>query len=300
MISSWNLKSYAATWRSDPASRRWWNLPEAIGSEWSQVYRLPSGVATENKPAAAEDAKIDLFEDDDEFEEFEIDQGIGMADGAHNELEGLGGLTTSIGQLNIENTSLPSTRGDQNDIQDDGSDNFWFEDDLSNDILDDDSSHASVLNREGRCRLNKNHTMGYRFGITAGKEASAQEGFNVGFRQSVHVGYRWGLVRGITSALAGLSDSSKEKLVKKFENRERFLNLDKSVQAISANDSLKMYYNSILQNGSVHSQDHSEGDQQVASLTDEDSNSNKSENLYKDLISLLNDASEINVNAIKT
>ncbi|XP_029124176.2 protein DELETION OF SUV3 SUPPRESSOR 1(I) [Elaeis guineensis] len=31
-------------------------------------------MATENRPAAAEDAKIDLFEDDDEFEEFEIDQ----------------------------------------------------------------------------------------------------------------------------------------------------------------------------------------------------------------------------------
>ncbi|XP_008800227.2 protein yae1-like [Phoenix dactylifera] len=222
-----------------------------------------------------------------------------MADGAHNELEDLGGLTTSIGKLNIENSSLPSARGDQNDLQDDGSDNFWFEDDLSNEIVDDGSSHASVLNREGRCRHNKNHTMGYRDGITAGKEASAQEGFNVGFRQSVHVGYRWGLVRGITSVLAGLSDSSKEKLVKKFEIRDRFLNLDKSVQAISANDALKMY-NSILQNGSVHSHDHSEGDLQAASLTDEDSSSNKLENIYKDLISLLNDAPEINVNAIKT
>lgn len=41
----------------------------------SQVDRLPSGMATEDKPAAVEDAKIDLFEDDDEFEEFEIDQG---------------------------------------------------------------------------------------------------------------------------------------------------------------------------------------------------------------------------------
>ncbi|XP_020244448.1 protein DELETION OF SUV3 SUPPRESSOR 1(I)-like [Asparagus officinalis] len=29
---------------------------------------------TEAKPTATEDAKIDLFEDDDEFEEFEIDQ----------------------------------------------------------------------------------------------------------------------------------------------------------------------------------------------------------------------------------
>lgn len=40
--------------------------------------------------------------------------------------------------------------------------------------------------------------MGYRDGIAAGKEASAQEGFNEGFKQSVHIGYNWGLVRGIT------------------------------------------------------------------------------------------------------
>lgn len=32
-------------------------------------------MATESKAAPAEDAKIDLFEDDDEFEEFEIDEG---------------------------------------------------------------------------------------------------------------------------------------------------------------------------------------------------------------------------------
>ncbi|RWW19520.1 hypothetical protein BHE74_00038176 [Ensete ventricosum] len=31
-------------------------------------------MATEAKPAATEDAKMDLFEDDDEFEEFEIDR----------------------------------------------------------------------------------------------------------------------------------------------------------------------------------------------------------------------------------
>lgn len=33
-------------------------------------------MATEQPKPAAEDAKIDLFEDDDEFEEFEIDQGM--------------------------------------------------------------------------------------------------------------------------------------------------------------------------------------------------------------------------------
>lgn len=32
----------------------------------------------------------------------------------------------------------------------------------------------------------------------AGKEASAQEGFNTGFSESVFVGYKWGLVRGVS------------------------------------------------------------------------------------------------------
>ncbi|XP_020580543.1 protein DELETION OF SUV3 SUPPRESSOR 1(I)-like [Phalaenopsis equestris] len=31
-------------------------------------------MATETKPSAGEDAKMDLFEDDDEFEEFEISE----------------------------------------------------------------------------------------------------------------------------------------------------------------------------------------------------------------------------------
>uniref|UniRef100_A0A0A9AI04 Essential protein Yae1 N-terminal domain-containing protein n=1 Tax=Arundo donax TaxID=35708 RepID=A0A0A9AI04_ARUDO len=40
--------------------------------------------------------------------------------------------------------------------------------------------------------------MGYRDGIIQGQKDSAQEGFNVGFWYSVHVGYKWGLVRGVT------------------------------------------------------------------------------------------------------
>lgn len=32
-------------------------------------------MATETKPVAAEDPKVDLFEDDDEFEEFEFGEG---------------------------------------------------------------------------------------------------------------------------------------------------------------------------------------------------------------------------------
>lgn len=42
------------------------------------------------------------------------------------------------------------------------------------------------------------YQIGYRDGLIAGKEASAQEGFNIGFKQSVLTGYNWGLVRGVT------------------------------------------------------------------------------------------------------
>ena len=43
-----------------------------------------------------------------------------------------------------------------------------------------------------------NYQIGYRDGLVAGKEASAQEGFNIGFKESVFVGQAWGLVRGVT------------------------------------------------------------------------------------------------------
>lgn len=38
----------------------------------------------------------------------------------------------------------------------------------------------------------------YRDGIIAGKEASAQEGFNFGVKESVVDGFNLGLVRGVT------------------------------------------------------------------------------------------------------
>ena len=44
----------------------------------------------------------------------------------------------------------------------------------------------------------ENFQIGYRDGLIAGKEASAQQGFNIGFKQSVCVGYNWGLARGVT------------------------------------------------------------------------------------------------------
>ncbi|MCL7047380.1 hypothetical protein MKW94_003859, partial [Papaver nudicaule] len=54
------------------------------------------------------------------------------------------------------------------------------------------------------------------------QEAAAQEGFTSGFKESVSVGYKWGVVCGISSALACLPDGLKEKLVESLEAREKF------------------------------------------------------------------------------
>ncbi|RCV05432.1 hypothetical protein SETIT_1G083600v2 [Setaria italica] len=100
---------------------------------------------------------------------------------------------------------------------------------------------CSNFDREWIHRQNQFHKMGYRDGITEGQKDSAQEGFHVGFRQSVNVGYKWGLVRGVTSALASLPDSLKEKL--------------SSVQEISADDA-KMFHESICQSSHPSEKSH--------------------------------------------
>ncbi|KAI5316612.1 hypothetical protein L3X38_036319 [Prunus dulcis] len=54
----------------------------------------------------------------------------------------------------------------------------------------------------------------------AGKAASSQEVFNIGFRQSVLLGFNWGLVtRG---ALAYLPDGLREKLIETEDKRTGF------------------------------------------------------------------------------
>ncbi|CAD5174145.1 unnamed protein product [Musa acuminata subsp. malaccensis] len=88
--------------------------------------------------------------------------------------------------------------------------------------------------------------MGYRDGTSAGNEASAQEGFNIGFKQSASSGYKWGIVSGIIVGLMGafvsLPDQFKEKLVKELEDRGRFQSLYKPVQKISTDDALVIMY----------------------------------------------------------
>ncbi|MQM07770.1 hypothetical protein Taro_040613 [Colocasia esculenta] len=98
--------------------------------------------------------------------------------------------------------------------------------------------------------------MGYRDGVIAGKEAAAQEGFNAGYKQAVLSGYNWGMVRGVTSALAGLPASLRDKLAATGESKDRLGRLYESVQSISSDDALKMFHEDMSSRGSKkpHSQ----------------------------------------------
>lgn len=104
-------------------------------------------------------------------------------------------LYSSVGNSRLSNEELgPSSSGnildcDGDELHDDGS--VW-------DGFSDGLEKSSELDREWQRRHDQFHTIGYRDGLIAGKEAAAQEGFNVGFKQSVMVGYKWGLVRGVT------------------------------------------------------------------------------------------------------
>lgn len=125
-----------------------------------------------------------------------------------------------------------------------------------NDSCEDDGSlwggsdegleETSDLDREWHRRHDQFHTIGYRDGLIAGKEAASQEGFNVGFKQSVSIGYKLGLVRGVSSVLASLPDDLKEKLVGIEENRSKFQSLYESVNSLSTADALRLFHDDIM------------------------------------------------------
>lgn len=110
---------------------------------------------------------------------------------------------------------------------------------------DDEVNEASDMDKEWQRRRDQFHTMGYRDGVIAGKEASSQEGFNIGFKKSVLVGYNWGLVRGVTSTLASLPDGLREKLIETEEQRTGFQGLYESVHSLSTTDALRLFNDEI-------------------------------------------------------
>ncbi|GAB4827625.1 hypothetical protein Ancab_034509 [Ancistrocladus abbreviatus] len=116
-----------------------------------------------------------------------------------------------------------------------GDDSFWG-------YFDEEADGASELDREWQKRREEFYNSGYRDGITAGQNASAQEGFNKGFKDSVLVGHKWGLVRGVTCALAFLPEQLREKMIETEEHRLEFQSLGESARSISTQDVLKLFH----------------------------------------------------------
>ncbi|KAK1620991.1 hypothetical protein QYE76_026508 [Lolium multiflorum] len=97
-----------------------------------------------------------------------------------NGSEDVKGLAASLGDLQVG--ASPSSPSREKEID-------WLGngDDASSDdgVWDD----AAILDRDWAHRKNQFVKMGYRDGITEGQKDAAQEGLNIGFSQSVHVGY---------------------------------------------------------------------------------------------------------------
>ncbi|KAL4570401.1 hypothetical protein LXL04_026053 [Taraxacum kok-saghyz] len=97
---------------------------------------------------------------------------------------------------------------------------------------------SSDLKREWERRKEQFHAIGYRDGLIAGKEASAQIGFNEGFKEFVVDGFKWGVIRGVTGALDCIGSEIKEKLIESKETRSKFHDLFESVNHLSTTDAL--------------------------------------------------------------
>ncbi|KAJ3676222.1 hypothetical protein LUZ60_003634 [Juncus effusus] len=202
-------------------------------------------------------------------------------------------LTSATSELEKASIGSPN-RDDQ--IQTKGQEGAFHDGEIWDDESDENSNPESNLKREWNWRHNQFHTMGYREGITVGKKDSAQEGFNIGFKQSAPVGRKWGLIRGIISALASLPESSIEKLVPNIEMRQKLLDLFKSVKEISSDDALRIYHQVIIQNKSMQSFDSCDHSEEIFRSKD-GNNSNKLEQQYRDLVILLGNCPEIKINS---
>ncbi|CAG7897285.1 unnamed protein product, partial [Brassica rapa] len=110
---------------------------------------------------------------------------------------------------------------------------------------DEEPSEAYSMNKDTENMREKFHMLGYRDGISAGQEAAAQEGYNVGYKESVLAGYKFGIVRGVSSALAFLPDDLREKLIDEQETRDKFRNLHGSVHDLSTEAALKLFYGAL-------------------------------------------------------
>ncbi|KAG5227686.1 protein YAE [Salix suchowensis] len=188
-------------------------------------------------------------------------------------------------QLSVSSAELVSKPITSGDLQDDDGP-LW-------DVSDEELDRESDLDREWKRRHDQFHTIGYRDGVISGKEASAQEGFNIGFKQSVLAGYNWGVVRGVTSALACLPDALKERLIEEQGQRNKFQGFYETVHSVSTTDALKLFHDDVLRKKEEEQSEHAMASSDVSGMNKDSSGCRHLENYVGELQSLLLESPEI-------
>ncbi|XP_047147746.1 uncharacterized protein LOC124820145 [Vigna umbellata] len=193
-----------------------------------------------------------------------------------------------LSKLELTSTSAVDDKDKLNDRGGDDDLSFW---DDSDDKLD----SSLDLDREWQRRHDQFHTIGYRDGLIAGKEASAQEGFNIGFKQSVFDGYSWGVVRGVTSAFSHLPLQLKERLIPTQEKRNEFQGLYESVHSLSTPDALGLFGEEIKAQEALEHSEGSEASHHTVGLQEHPSHGSQLRNYRGQLESLISDFPAIDI-----
>ncbi|KAG4988353.1 hypothetical protein JHK82_030697 [Glycine max] len=192
-----------------------------------------------------------------------------------------------LSKLELTSTSADDQENKANDCDDDDL-SLW-------DDSDDKLESLSDLDREWQRRHDQFHTIGYRDGLIAAKEASAQEGFNIGFKQSVLDGYSWGVVRGVTSAFSHLPRQLKARLIETQEKRNEFQGLYESVHSLSTTDALRLFSKEIKAQEALEQSEHSEVSHHTAGLQEQPSHGSQLRSYRGQLESLLCDFPAIDI-----
>ncbi|CAA7018710.1 unnamed protein product [Microthlaspi erraticum] len=142
-------------------------------------------------------------------------------------------------ELYGESLQLSKPRNDDDDHSLENLDGSFFG------SSDEETSDTYPLSKDTEKMLEEFHMSGYRDGIIAGKEAAAQQGYNIGYKESVLDGYKFGIVRGVSSALAFLPNELREKLVDEQATRDKFQELHSSVHGLSTEAAMKLFYGTL-------------------------------------------------------
>eukprot|EP00897_Mesotaenium_endlicherianum_P010311 jgi/Mesen1/9308/ME000060S08745 len=125
--------------------------------------------------------------------------------------------------------------------RDHGEDDFF-----GNDFGADDLHKSDDIQQEWRAREAQFRSVGYRDGVTAGKNASVQEGFNAGYIEAVEAAQAWGQARGAACTFAALKPGLQELLVQSGDARRRLLAANDEIRPVSSQQARLAYYQGLL------------------------------------------------------